>query len=754
MKGKTKKLFSFIYRNKGFFILIIVVSFIALFPVDEAHAAAWWDLEGRVKETAASTFTSAIEGLLSLGLSLLGTAFWFFGVLAFLSADLAMAILKWILSPDFIGNVGYTNPATNPMIGLGLQITQGFVNMVLILVLVFIAMATILNLAGYQTKKLLVTFVIVALLVNFAPVICGLIVDASNIVMNFFIQGMSPGENFFSRTESTFNDLKKEVWGNFKDREKLVNAVMKMATLGTVYIISALVYMIFAALFLARYIVIWILVILSPIAFASYVLPTTRSFWDFWIKQFLQWSIVGITCGFFLYLAEKFAETGINYLSNPGSTLGAAMMIHAVPIVFLGIGLVFGLQTSAIGASSIINMGKGLGKRGARAAGKKVGGGIKRRLVHNRATRKVAGGIVSGAQKVPFLRHAIPEDLRRVAETKPSLQEEQKGMDYMSTENIAKASVPGKFKTGRPFTKERATAGLLTAVNRGDADDWLRVAQERYKAGDTAELFKNEKFRKGTASLLRVAKNGGELNAITRGDPRFAEIAFAHGIGGYKKNPEKGINTKEDAIRKAVNEARAQHIKNWDPGALKDPAVAEAAMQKFDRNRWLKINDEVKGGQDAAHEGMGRAYNNFLTKHAEDLFDKNNQEKQDAYKEYLKRGNKGADPRYFKALDDKRMEQTGWQAPWDTKTGGGETSSTPGEAAGIQLTPGAKFEIEKAKEARGAKEGQEEEAEEETAKEKKKRQKEERRRQKKERKRPSGVSKRPPSPPAGTSKRS
>ena len=74
--------------------------------------------------------------------------------------------------------------------------------MILVLILIYIALATILRLAGYETKKLLVTFVIVALLVNFAPVICGLVVDASNIVMNYFVKDLSGGQQLVNSAKS------------------------------------------------------------------------------------------------------------------------------------------------------------------------------------------------------------------------------------------------------------------------------------------------------------------------------------------------------------------------------------------------------------------------------------------------------------------------------------------------------------------------------------------------------------------------
>ncbi len=705
-------LFSFIGRRKKVFCLIFIVSLLTI-------------LAPQVADAGLDDIWNTLKSL-PISIPLMGIAYVFKGmaILQEMVAGIFGGFMMYVLGGDFI-HLSYTNPATNPIIDVGLSVTQGLANIVIILTLVYIALATILGLGGYETKKLIIRFVLIALLVNFTPVICGLVVDPANIILGFFLSDAAldePGghSTYFGWVGNA--GKVEDSWrsGQAKEkRRKWKNPLFQLAIRGEIwaicniivgyvfliiyYVIATLLYIIYTLLFLVRYVIIWILVILSPLAFVCLILPKgsrTRAYWNYWWNHFFQWVTVGVWAGFFLYLGKRFSwiSSEPEHILQPGAApqdWGVVMTFLPAffALIFIIIGFFFTLILSATGASAITRGITGTYKK----LGGKMGRGAKRRVIHNRATRKAAGRIVSGVQKVPFLRHAIPEGLRKVAETKPSLKEEQKQIDYMSSTNIAKAASPGKFKTGRPLTKERATAGLLTVLSRGDADDWLKVAKERYGAEDTNELFGNKKFRKETASLMKTAQSGGELNAIARGDPRFAEIAFAHGIGGYKKDSKKGINTKEDAIKKAVNEARVQHIKNWDPGTLKDPAVAEAAMQKFDKNRWLKINDEVKGGQDAALEGIDRAYTNFLTGHQKDLSGKSPEEKKNEYKEYLKRKNGEAEPRYFKALDDKskRMEQTGWREPEERREG--EAPSTPGEAAGIILTSGAEFEAKHGK---------------------------------------------------------
>lgn len=295
---------------------------------------------------------------------------WIIGKMAIFIATLAGSFLNWVLSPDFI-SLPYTKPGIppngNPIIQAGLEVTQGFVNMVLVLVLVFIAIATILRLSGYETKKLLVTFIGIALLVNFAPVICGLIVDASNIVMNFFIQDLS-ADAFANNMSAKLNSMGYDVEKPF---EEIFSLFAQRIFMSIFLFILAFILFMFAFIFIFRYLVIWLLVILSPLAFAFYVLPVTRKWWTMWWNQFIQWSIIGITAGFFLYLGLILVLNTPTVISPPTTENGGMFdnfLSYTVSLVFLGLGFVFGIKTSAIGANAIIDASKKGGKAGGKVA--------------------------------------------------------------------------------------------------------------------------------------------------------------------------------------------------------------------------------------------------------------------------------------------------------------------------------------------------------------------------------------------------
>jgi hypothetical protein len=346
-------------KKKIIFSSIFIVLFIFLFSPLPAHAA-WYDF-----------LIGAVTFIPNVAIALI---FYLLVVLTSLFSAFAGVILKWVISPTFI-SLSYTKPGfditagENPIIATGLGITQGFVNMILVLILIYIALSTILRLAGYETKKLLVTFVVVALLVNFSPVLCGLIVDASNIVMNYFLKELTGGQQLINSLKSIVDVVTANFnWEVFKVT-KQIDIMMYFLVLAVFNWFLALALMLFAAVFLIRYIAIWILVILSPLAFACYILPATKKYWTLWWSQFLQWSFIGAIAGFFLYLGEQVASLAPSISSPPGE-IGGAILPYLVPLAFLYIGLMVGFSTSAYGAKIIVD---GF-KKGTKAATKTAAG--------------------------------------------------------------------------------------------------------------------------------------------------------------------------------------------------------------------------------------------------------------------------------------------------------------------------------------------------------------------------------------------
>jgi len=295
-------------------------------------------------------------------------------------AWLTGVILDIVISPAFIA-LKYTDPAGNPIIRAGLNITQSFVNLLLVVALVYTALSIALRINETGAKKMLVRLIIVALLVNFAPVFCGLVVDATNIVMYWFLKSIEGGVSGVLLQMDISRVYAMIKGAGLKAQEQL-GVLMVVVTQIMLNVSMAIAFLLYAAIFLLRYIAIWVLVILAPLAFVGWVFPKAkptehwefldwfllplrmlRGFWDMWLEQFIQWAIIGIPIAFFLYLAmgsfsimtaafqQKITMPGIE--TQAAGYLGEVFPFFVV-IVFLFLGFTIGLQTGAMGAEKIV----------------------------------------------------------------------------------------------------------------------------------------------------------------------------------------------------------------------------------------------------------------------------------------------------------------------------------------------------------------------------------------------------------------
>lgn len=406
-------------------------------------------------------------------------------------AYLMGAILDWIINPGAV-SLSYTkpclsannySPATttdncNPIIGIGFDITRSFVSLLLVVILIYIALSIALRLQEAEAKKSLVYLIIVALLVNFAPVLVGLIVDATNIVMNYFLTAIRGGVGGFTSQTKIFADqVAHTIWiGRINITEALGTLVM-----GGVMIIFnlaiAFAFFLFAGLFLFRYIAIWILVILSPIAFVAYILPRTRGIWNLWWSQLIQWSIFGIPISFFLYLgigSFSVLTTALKVqLQTPEfeaevTTFFDQIFPFFLVVILLYLGFFVGLSTTAMGSATVMAYTK---TTGAKAS-----------LWASTMTRRL------GRQTLSRITRGREEAIRKWGEKQSAVR---------MSETFGKGKI-GKTLgyIGLPF----GVTPMFWALRRGIGGAFLKL-----KETEEREVSESEKKHKG-ANIERIAQ--------------------------------------------------------------------------------------------------------------------------------------------------------------------------------------------------------------------------------------------------------
>lgn len=202
-------------------------------------------------------------------------------------------------------------------------------NMAFIFVLLYIAIATILNLGNY--KKLLVNLVIVALVINFSAFFTKIVIDASNIFALGFYNAIDAPP--IDSTEDPFkNDIgvKKqsistvfiqgfdvqniagketfEKWRQGGENVSMLFFVFLAA--GIVTIVASFVLFAAGFLFLGRMVAFWFLIIASPIAFVAMILPGARGLFQKWWDILIGQALIAPVFLFFMYVIAMIVKDG------------------------------------------------------------------------------------------------------------------------------------------------------------------------------------------------------------------------------------------------------------------------------------------------------------------------------------------------------------------------------------------------------------------------------------------------------------
>jgi len=313
-----------------------------------------------------------------------------FGSIGSLVANIISAFLElicsffgqltaWIIG--FIAKVAqYNNFGRTQVVNKGWEILRDLANMFFILGFLVIAFATVLKIEKYSYKRLLFPLLLMALLVNFSRTICLLVIDFAQVIMLSFVNAFKDiGAGNLAQLlgiESVIT-LKAPGVGGQLQQTGLSGWDLTLAwLLGTVMMFIALVVsLIILVILIMRIIAIWILLVLSPLAFILYIIPGGQRYVSIWQSKFINQVIIGPILAFFLWLAFYAVQQGNitqgipmeNFDTSVIKGAGDTSIEAAKPNVFasfiVGIGLLIGalLATRELGVAGASLAGKGIG---------------------------------------------------------------------------------------------------------------------------------------------------------------------------------------------------------------------------------------------------------------------------------------------------------------------------------------------------------------------------------------------------------
>jgi len=419
-------------------------------------------------------------------------------------ASMLVALSRGIFSIVSDASTGMINRMLRPewriindqFFSSGWIITRDVANLFIVLAIIAIAIATILRFKDYEAKKLLPLLIAVALLVNFSGVVCGIVIDASNILMSGFNNGDYVAKTMYDRLSQGEHDTLDPL---YTDSEKFLDYTAKAVAYILAYSVLSIAFFTYFILLLVRYVMLGILYILSPMAFVLWIFPKTKNLSTKWFTNFIQWSFLGAMAAFFIHLADQVLTT----FSGAGT-----ITVFTVAILVI-VGLRMSYKTSAIGAGAIIGLGAAAFTGGAALLwkeGKQLGGGAAKVTgisgVAQRAKEAVVDRATRIAEKTPILRNWIPPGTANVRQQA----------------RLAKDSAAKETATLTPEQRQKIATG--TAVTEAQKNRQVEAIKQMVKEHEINNI-QDPVLRKKL--LDKVAYHEGKTEIFSQAGPNMAK---------------------------------------------------------------------------------------------------------------------------------------------------------------------------------------------------------------------------------------
>lgn len=249
---------------------------------------------GGIVNSLLNLFASIFGAIITLLTTLI---YWLF---AYVIAPLIEAVLNIHPYQDIFVQVIYP----------GWLILRNLTNILFIIILLIIGLATLFQVEKYSYKHLLVKVVIAAVAVNFSLVIGQGVLGIADTVQNQFlpdrlsvvralghelmvrpIQEMRPYQ--VAGTAGAFSNLTYPFF------------LFALALSAFFTFIAILVFLV------VRIVGLWVLLMVSPVAYAANVLPETTKYFEEWWNKFLSYAFLTPILAFFLNIAALFANSRI-----------------------------------------------------------------------------------------------------------------------------------------------------------------------------------------------------------------------------------------------------------------------------------------------------------------------------------------------------------------------------------------------------------------------------------------------------------
>lgn len=503
----------------------------------------------------------------------------------------------------------------------------------IVFAIVVFSQVTGIGLSNYSIKKMLPTLIMVAVLVNISFFICQLAVDVTNIVANSIGNvldgiGAKAGSNVNIAGLSTAKSVMANVFSfagiglgvgltianPIGTGFAIVQALIPVLISG----IGALIGYFFLLILLAvRKAIIYVEVLLAPLAFICYALPNTKSLFDKWKKLFISLLLVFPICQVLVHGGMMMSNIMIAQGNNSFFFQLTAMLLQIVPIFFIP--MVLRNSMSMLG-----NIGARIAQMGAKTSGWTTGKFRNANLTKRAQTaltgwaaNKYAGSGYMQRKPKTALGAALQKNGRAKIAGALTQAEDLRQSDNRS-KNIASLGFMGSLAASADLKADEEfgdnfVAGLMNGSiekpggGRYDMND-LRSVDHDGVDGDIVQLYSqllnsddkdDVKRLKGLTKHLLNIKGGKGLAAIAASMRRRGGAVF-NDDGSMRSVNDKERRTFNQIARYATNNEKwNMMVKRWDPNMtalLNDGAMdSDSKVTNRGTEAWAHYNVGASG---------------------------------------------------------------------------------------------------------------------------------------------------------------
>lgn len=558
----------------------------------------------------------------------------------------------------------------NDIVGINIawSLLRDVSNIIFIFAIVYIGISLILGIDRSGHRQALARLVIAALLINFSLFAAKAVVEVSNIVAREVYVLISPdtGECNIGSVQRLNGDCLNyglsgvmmrtlglaslfeigtrtgdptSTWGT---PGITYEKIIYLSVIGSVFLlITSFVFASAAVLIMIRFVMLILLMVFSPLAFAAWVLPATRAYFSKWLSALLNQSFFAPLYLFMMWIAVKIIETyGISTVTGVQSGVGnagfaAALLNESVGFstVFLNFGLITVFMVAAlfvaksvggIGADRALGMlHSGVKRAGSYAYRRKgliaaaaitggVGGvaagalGLGAYVGGKRVLRGSVGGTADYVDKKlakyapgtigQSIRSTITKPLKDKATFGTGASYSQKTKEYEQNfdETLKKMTDRGDYSGALDILdKSRDASGLLSPSLSAQFARVANSLSEQQKGGMLEEI---EKRRKGASAKKSIGLDNTESSLITslKGDTREKTI----------NNHVKRLSYDMTMVNKFLNRkgiTQADRESAYESLSDKNRAAFEEVLRNKTRKEGVVsyLNDELKKKQES-----------------------------------------------------------------------------------------------------------------------------------------------------------